>query len=326
MKKVLRTFFHKFELDRWTTNVQNTYMSALEYECWDTEELQSAERYINVQNGLLDLETLDTDEIALVPHNKMVYSTTQIPIDYDKEAKCPKFRDFLRVILRKDKELIRLVQEIMGYCLSNSIKAHKMFIFVGSGSNGKSVLCEIMTALAGGIENVSNVALKDFNHRFTLSQIADKTLNIATENETNTRLDTQMLKAITSGEPIQMEEKFQAPFSYKPYVKLVFAMNELPYVKDKSYGFERRLIVIPFEMRFVDHEPRSKKEAKIDRNLADTIIQEELAGIFAFAIQGLKRLKENNFVFTKSVKAEKALEKYRLLRVCCGRNKIRIFI
>jgi putative DNA primase/helicase len=308
MQKTLRTFFHKFESNRWTTSVQTVYMSALRYECWDTEELQSAERYINVKNGLLDL---DTDEITLVPHNKMVFSTTQIPIHYDKGAQCPKFKDFLLVIFRKDKELYRLVQEIMGYCLSSSIKAHKMFIFLGIGSNGKSVLCEIMTALAGGIENVSNVALKDFNHRFSLSQIADKTLNIATENETNTRLDTQMLKAITSGEPIQMEEKFQTPFSYRPYVKLVFAMNELPYVKDKSYGFERRLIVIPFEMRFVDYEPRSKKEAKIDRNLADTIIQEELDGIFAFAIRGLKRLRKNGFVFTKSAKAEKALEKYK---------------
>jgi putative DNA primase/helicase len=179
----------------------------------------------------------------------------------------------------------------MGYCLSNSVKAHKMFIFLGEGSNGKSVLCEIMTALAGGIENVSNVPIKDFNQRFSLSQIADKTLNISTENDTNTDLDTQLLKAITAGEPIQMEEKFQSPFSYKPYVKLVFAMNKMPETRDKSYGFERRLTIVPFDMRFVD-DPTSENEIKVDRYLTDKLIKEELEGILTFAMRGLMRLRK----------------------------------
>ena len=307
MKKVLRSFFHKFEPDLWTSRVEGTYMSALRYECYDLEELKSAENYINVINGLIDL---NAEETTLIPHNKNVFSTTQIPIIYDPEAKCPEFKKFLRTIFRRDKELISLVQEIMGYCLSNSVKAHKMFIFLGEGSNGKSVLCEIMTALAGGIENVSTVALKDFNHKFSLSQIADKTLNISTENEMDANLDTQLLKAITSGEPVQMEEKFQSPFSYKPYVKLVFAMNSLPYVKDKSYGFERRLVVIPFEVRFVDYKPRTKKELEGDPFLTEALMT-ELPGILAFAMRGLRRLRKNDYKFTIAEKAQQTLEKYK---------------
>jgi putative DNA primase/helicase len=308
MKKVLYSLFNKYELNRWTTQVQTTYMSALPYECWDNEDLKPAENYINVKNGLLDLST---KKIDLLPHDKKVFSRTQIPIVYDKEAECPQFEKFLRRTFKGNQNLIKLVQEIMGYCLSNSVKAHKMFIFIGEGSNGKSVLCEIMTALAGGIENVSNVALKDFSQKFSLAQIADKTLNISTENETDTALDTQLLKAITSGEPIQLEEKFQSPFSYKPFVKLVFAMNKLPYVKDRSYGFERRLVVIPFERRFVEHEPRNKNEAKGDPYLVEKLIEEELDGILTFAIRGLKRLRENNYIFTESQKAKKTLEEYK---------------
>jgi putative DNA primase/helicase len=306
MKKTLRSFFNKFEPDKWTTTVQSTYVSALCYECWDIEDLKPAENYINVKNGLLDL---NSEKIALKDHDRMVFSRTQIPIEYDQKAKCPEFKKFLSTIFQEDQELIKLVQEIMGYCLSNSVKAHKMFIFVGEGSNGKSVLCEIMTALAGGVENVSNVALKDFSHKFSLSQIADKTLNISTENEMDTDLDTQLLKAIASGEPIQMEEKFQNPFSYRPYAKLVFAMNNLPYVKDKSYGFERRLVVIPFDMIFVD-DPKTENEAERNPDLLDEL-NKELAGILAFAIRGLKRLKQNDFVFTRSQTAERALEAYK---------------
>lgn len=209
-------------------------------------------------------------------------------------------------------ELIALTQEIMGYCLCNSVKAHKAFIFLGAGSNGKSVLCEIMTALAGGVENVSTVTLKDLSQKFSLSQIMNKTLNIATENEVIGNLNTQMLKAVSSGEAIQIEEKFQQPFSYRPYAKLVFAMNNLPYVSDRTYALERRFVIIPFEKRFVGREPREgANEAKIERNIADTLINEELAGIFTFAMQGLERLKKNNFVFTRSYASEKKLEEYR---------------
>jgi putative DNA primase/helicase len=308
MKKVLRAFFNKFEPDRWTTAIQNTYMSALCYECWDIEDLKSAENYINVKNGLLDLSS---ENMYLTRHDSMVFSTTQISIQYDSEEKCKKFKEFLSATFQGNKKLIMLVQEIMGYCLSNSVKAHKMFIFVGEGSNGKSVLCEIMTALAGGIENVSSVSLKDFGHKFSLSQIADKTLNISTENEMDTNLDTQLLKAITSGEAVQMEEKFQKPFSYKPYVKLVFAMNSLPYARDKSYGFERRLVVIPFEMRFVNYKPRLDNEAERDPYLTERLIKNELPGILAFAIRGLKRLRKNGYVFTYSKKAQQALEEYK---------------
>jgi putative DNA primase/helicase len=308
MKKALLGFFDKFEPNRWRTAIQSTYMSALRYKCYDIDELKSAENYINVKNGLLDISG---ETIKLVPHNEKIFSTVQIPIDYDKKAKCPRFKEFMRDVFQKSGNLIRLVQEIMGYCLSNSVKAHKIFIFHGAGSNGKSVLCEVMTALAGGVENVSNVPLKDLGKKFSLAQIVDKTLNIATENETDAPLDTQMLKMIASGDSIQMEAKFQAPYSYKPYIKLVFAMNNLPYVKDKSYGFERRLIIIPFNMRFVDREPRSEKEARVDRNLADTLIKNELEGIFAFAMRGLERLKKNDFGFTESRKAERKLEEYK---------------
>ena len=309
IKKVLREFFHKFEENRWTSQTQGTYMSALSYECRDMEQFQSAENYINVKNGLLDISG---EKLKLKQHNSNIFSTVQIPINYDPAAECKEFKKFLDTTFEGDEKLIELVQEIMGYCLCNSVKAHKLFFFLGEGSNGKSVLCEIMTELAGGVKNVSNVALKDLKEKFSRSQIVDKTVNISTENETEKTLDTQLLKMIASGDPIQIEEKFQNPYSYKPFVKLVFAMNDLPYVKDRSYGFERRIIIVPFEMQFVPHEPRPGfKEAKIDRNLADRVIKNELSGVFAYAMEGLARLRENDFEFTEAEKSLKALEEYK---------------
>ncbi len=135
IKQVLREFFHKFEDNKWKSSLQSTYMSALPYECRDESQLKSAENYINVKNGLLDLSG---EKTKIKQHNSNIFSTTQIPITYDPDAQCPKFEEYLNVTFQGDKDLIKLVQQIMGYCLSRTTKAHKMFIFLGSGSNGKS--------------------------------------------------------------------------------------------------------------------------------------------------------------------------------------------
>jgi putative DNA primase/helicase len=305
LQKILRFFFDKFEPDVWRTGIQSKYFGTLKYECRDMEDMQTAENYINVKNGLLNLKK---KKVTLEPHHDAVFTANQIPIVYDENAECEEFRKYLRTIFEGSKQLRMLVQEIMGYCLSSSIKAHKMFIFYGEGNNGKSVLTDIMTALAGGDANVSNVAIEDFNKKFALAQIMDKTLNISTENKLQANMSTQILKAIVAGDPIQMEEKYQAAFSYRPFVKLVFSMNERPFFADKSYGFQRRLQFVPFTVRVVDHEPRSENEVKRDPDLADRLIKNELSGILAFAIEGLKRLRDNGYKFTVSKRANKLLE------------------
>jgi putative DNA primase/helicase len=205
--------------------------------------------------------------------------------------------------------LVNFIQEMMGYCLSNSVKAHKFFFLVGDGSNGKSVLCDVLTELAGGVANVSNVALRNFSKQFALSQIMDKTLNISTENEIEGSLDTQTLKAIVSGEAMQMEEKFKMPVSHRPTAKLIFAVNTLPKTGDLSFGFGRRVICIPFNMRFVEGKPKNENEREADPYLIDRL-KGELDGIFKFAVDGLKRLKERDYKFVMPKVVRKATEEY----------------
>jgi putative DNA primase/helicase len=212
----------------------------------------------------------------------------------------------MNTVFDGDWELIDYMQEVMGYCLSNSVAAHKMWIFLGDGSNGKSVLCDILIALAGGIDNVSTVTLENFQKAFSLSQIVNKTLNISTENELSGRLNTYMLKAITGGDLVQFQEKFRNPFSYRPTAKLIFSVNKLPNIQDTTYGFERRVDIVPFKVRFV-RKPGNANERKLIPDIKDGLL-DELGGIFAFAIEGLKRLKPTfrrfnilviNFVFLR---------------------------
>jgi putative DNA primase/helicase len=100
------------------------------------------------------------------------------------------------------------------------------------------------------------------------------------------------------------------PLSYRPTAKLVFAVNAMPKTKDKSYGFGRRLICVPFNIRFVEDEPKHDLERVADPELMEKL-REELDGIFAFAIEGLKRLRERGYKFVVPRFVKKAMEEYK---------------
>lgn len=304
LKRMLRRFFNKYEPDKWTTGIEKLYWENMRLECVLTDELKPATNYISVANGLLNLNTF-----KLEPHNKQIFSTVQLPFAYNPQAACPNFMAFLNDIFLNDSELVNLMQEVLGYSLSCEVKAEKMFVFFGDGSNGKGVLCKVMFELAGGEKNVSSVSLKNLSSQFALANLVDKTLNISSETELK-ELDTEVLKLLASGDPIEVERKYENSFTYKPFVKLVFCTNNLPYTPDKSYGFERKLIILPFEKKFVN-DPVLENQGTLDVNLLQKLLP-ELEGIFNFAIEGFKRLKANNFRFSDSQRVAALLDEFKL--------------
>jgi putative DNA primase/helicase len=304
LEQILKHFFDKFEPGKWNKNFERHYIDVLTRDCKRWDQFESPENYINVRNGLLYLE----DEVMeLRGHNMNIFTTVQVPIDYDTKAKCPAFKDFLRTIFQGDDELIRLVVEIMGYCLSFRVKASKMFFFIGGGSNGKSTLFKLFYDLVGGVNNVSSVEFKSLNNKFASSQIVGKTVNISPDDKITSNIDTHRIKAIVAGDPIQIETKHQNPVSYKSFVKLIFGMNDMPETLDKSHGFDRRIISIPFNVRFVEGTPTDENEIQADLDMPEKL-HAELPGIFALAIKGLKRLMKNNYRFSESAKSSAMLE------------------
>lgn len=309
LSRKLRDFLHKYIDNIWSLKLEEAYLEPLKREIDYVKEMNTHREYINVKNGLLNLNTYKLEK-----HRKDIYSSIQIPITYDPLADCPEFKAFLNDIFWGDTERIMLVQEIMGYCLTSETKAQKGFIFVGEGSNGKSVLCDIMYHLYGA-ENISSVSMKDLNNSFSRYNLLNKTVNISTENEIDSRgLDTQYLKAITTGDIIFAEEKYKQGVSFRPFSKLVFAANKLPYSRDKSYGFIRRLVLVLFDAKYKlelkEADKNNPKVKQADSDLTDRLLK-ELDGIFNFALEGLKRLRKNGYRFTQSKVSNRVLESYK---------------
>jgi putative DNA primase/helicase len=250
---------------------------------------------INLQNGTFEITK---DSQTLREFRAKDFLTYQLPFAYDETATCPMFEKYLDEVL-PEKELQDIVAEFFGYVFTKGLKMEKAMFLYGSGANGKSVLFDIMNALLGR-ENISNFSLSNLLEEHNRAMIAYKLLNYGSEiNATRTRDE---FKNLVSTEPIQARLKYGNPFIMVNYAKLVFNCNELPKDFDHQNAYFRRLLIIPFRVTI--------PEANQDKTLADKIIKTELAGVFNWIIDGLKRLLKTE-KFTESKIVKDTLETYK---------------
>jgi len=299
MGRIVRVLMNEGLPNSWKIRYENEAIEAIKRECLSSTEMDSMSDYINMKNGMYSLE-----KGILKPHHPRYLSTVQIPIEYDTKATCPKFMKFMEEITCGDSQLITVHQEKIGYFLSADIQCQKAFIYSGWGANGKSVLAKIISILVGE-QNVSSISLSQFSSDFGLEGILGKTVNIASENEMRGfPLNTEVFKAMVSGDGMTVNIKHRpALTNYKMKCKFLFLTNQLPNTQDYTNGYFRRIMIFPFKRTFNEEEQ--------NRNLIEEL-KEELPGIFNWAIEGLKRLKEQNYNFSYSQAIDDELTKYQL--------------
>jgi putative DNA primase/helicase len=230
---------------------------------------------INVKNGLFDISTF-----TLRSHTPDYISTTQIPIEYSSDAKCPQWQQFLHEVTNGDKEQIRLLRQICGYCLTSDVEFHKAFILYGTGRNGKGTFSKVLSKIVGE-ENTSNIDLNTLNKQFGLTGIIGKKLNIIDEISGN-YFESDVIKKIISGQRMSADIKYQKlPTEFDPIAKVVFSVNELPKINDTTPGLYERFILIPFTRHFTNP----------DLHLIGKLTS-ELPGILNDSIEALKDLRE----------------------------------
>jgi P4 family phage/plasmid primase-like protien len=245
---------------------------------------QQPGNYVAVTNGILALDVAiqGTPEDALLPATSDFYSLVCLPYAYDPTAPCPVWMRFLDEVV-PDAATQTFLQEWFGYNLTTRLCYETFVILEGQGANGKSVILKVLRALLGP-ENVSCVPLELFEKPFNRYELYGKLANIVTEMSECEKVAEEILKAIVSGDPIQFERKHMDAFSASSTVKLTFATNILPPIRDRTSAIWRRMVIIPFLMTI----PVERQ----DKGLAERLISSELSGILNWAIAGLKRLKE----------------------------------
>ena len=268
----------------------NTLLEVLRLEA-SIDSLPMYQDRIHVANGTWFLDGSFSSEKN--------YCRNRLPVAYNPDAPPPEaWLDFLSQLLYP--EDISTLQEFFGYCLIPSTKAQKMLFLIGKGGEGKSRVGIVLQSLLGSNMKTGSIA-KVENNQFSRADLQHVLVMLDDDMKMEALSQTNNIKAIVTAElPMDLEKKGKQSYQGDLRVRfLAFGNGALQALHDRSYGFFRRQLILEAKER----DPNRRDDPFIAEKLC-----KEKEGIFLWAIEGLRRLVENDFHFTISQRAQSNME------------------
>ena len=230
---------------------------------------------LNVNNGTVDLRTG-----ILRDHIREDYCTRLVPIDFDIDAKCPRWEQALSEWMG-DPDMVAYLQRAVGYTLTGNTGEQCLFFTYGSGANGKSVFVETVQRILGEYGQTARTdsitADRSGGIPNDIAAMAGARMVCMNETEDGQRLKEALVKDMTGGDTMSARFLHREFFDFRPQFKLWIRGNHKLQVRGTDEGIWRRIHLIPFTVRI----PAEKR----DPGLLEAL-QGELSGILAWAVFG----------------------------------------
>ncbi|MDZ4819755.1 MAG: phage/plasmid primase, P4 family, partial [Planctomycetota bacterium] len=204
---------------------------------------------IGVRNGVVHLRSgrlragRPTDRI-----------TMSVKTSYEPAAKCPLWEQTICQLFGGERDLIEYIHRALGYSLTGMTNEQCLFMNWGSGANGKGTLMNTVAAVLGDYADDLPFSALELHARSGIPNDVAKLVNkrFVTSSETGdgVRLNEARIKAITGCDPLTARFLHREFFTFQPTAKFWLATNHKPDVRDDSYGFWRRMRLIPFTQQF----------------------------------------------------------------------------
>nr|BDD47093.1 hypothetical protein 10 [Desulfobulbaceae bacterium] len=282
--------------------------------CRRGSDYQAIAKLIYIE--LLDLEFFDKAPIGAPCKSSffMVESGNLAEVDYGPELRqrsklqfdprCDDFPIFEKFIndsfdgTHKVEQII-LLQEVLGALVTCSWhKLQKAVLLYGLGSNGKSVLLNILQDFFPRDLRAA-VDPSDFRNASMNCHLAGKVVNIVGELEATVALSARFKDIVACDTPISSRAPYGQPFTFMPRAAHIFSSNEFPVTRDHTHGFYRRWLLFNFPNRVADKDKNPE--------LSKQIVAQEGDQVLAWALDGVKRLVANDFMHSRS-RAHRELE------------------
>lgn len=255
---------------------------------------------LNTPNGIINLHTFQIKD-----NSANEYFTKSTNVSYVKGAECPLWKQFLNDIFDNDKNLIRYIQKMVGYCLTGSTAEQCVFFLHGAGSNGKSTFIDVIREMMG--DYASNIQPETIMVKNTSSSASSdiarlKGARFVTSVEPNegVSLNEGLIKQLTGDDMVTARKLYGNEFEFKPEFKLLMATNHKPKIRGTDTGIWRRIHLIPFTVQISDD--------KKDRHLKEKLLA-EIEGVFGWALNGLALYQKEGLEMPTAVK--NAVSEYR---------------
>ncbi len=268
------------------------------------------DRYLNFQNGMLDLETNE-----LIPHDPLMLCINICGCDWTGvDTDAPVFKKFLLDITGDvvdgglghitgpNPEVVEFLQMTLGHTLRPSTRTdYDFLLFYGPhGRGGKSVMARIIsTALGTYAANGVNPTLLTNNRSKRQAgegtpspqwiELMNKLVVFTEEPREGDSLDVGIIKHITDGGTGRMQRGMYAKKQTKVILKQLWGLG---YNKNLELGSDpatwTRLRIFKFMKRYLPTpDPQDPAQVLADPKIEEKC-KEELSGIVAWIVSGLK--------------------------------------
>lgn len=258
-------------------------------------------RYIGLKNGILDIQSMSE-----LPYTPAMVINNRIDWEYDKDAYSEVLDKTLDKVCCNDPQIRALFEEMVGYSLYRKNVMQVCFILTGEGKNGKSTILNVIKKFLGK-KNYTSLDLRELEDTFKPSELYNKLANIGDDISAKYLDNSSVFKKVVTGESFIVQRKYGQPFELESYATQIFCANELPQVQDKSDGFDRRIVIMPFNATF------SPTDADYDPFIEEKLTSDEsMQYLLRIALDGLTRVLTRK-AFTQSAKGEAEKQDYRKL-------------
>jgi len=249
---------------------------------------------LNVENGTLDLKT-----VKLLPHNRDHLITRLVNGAWSDGAECPTFLTFLDQTFPQDTATIEFLQRAVGLSLIGKQIERALFILLGRGANGKSVLIETLmdvfgdytlstpaeTFLAKNSSNIPNDVARLKGARIVTCRETEKDQDLAASN----------IKMLTGNDMVPARYLYGEWFQFRPVCTCWLATNHAPEEGKIDDALWDRLKVIDFKVQIPEEEQ--------DRDLRDKLLAERDA-ILRWAVEGCAKYLREGLELTIEMRNE----------------------
>jgi P4 family phage/plasmid primase-like protien len=246
-----------------------------------TSDFDRDPNLLNVQNGTIDLREGRPNQ-----HDASDKLSRIADVRYDHDATCPEFEKALHRSIG-DPDVERFFQRSLGYTLCGHTKEQCLFMVVGEGANGKSVLTKAIQELLDGYAGNADYSTFELDTRKSpdkprndLVRLAGMRMIVTSEGGKGARLNEPLMKVMTGGDKITARALYGHQKEFDLVGKIWLVTNHKPILNADDFAIWRRIHVIDFGQAI----PLQERDPELPAKL-----RAERSGILNWLLEGYRQ-------------------------------------
>ena len=234
------------------------------------DRLNRDRHLLGTPDGVLDLRTGELVDASQQPMVSMSVRPRWRGIDLPT----PDVDAFFRMIFDDDEEMVDYMQALLGASITGE-RLEVYVCFVGAGANGKGVTVGWLRHVLGPYYHEADpyIFFGDKSHHNgptpALAELDRKRLAVVDESNPKDELNIAIVKRVTGTDVIACRAMYQDPKQMQVTHTQILLTNNLPKFDVDDQALERRIVVVPFSLRFVKEPiPGDRSQRVADPTLA----------------------------------------------------------